>query len=1257
MRRFKYAVSVCSFFAACLFLFSCSSGLGESIDLTPPLLEITIPAHGTFVPKNFTLKGTATDNKKVQSVEIEYKYKKDGETISGKKMAILAGEKWHCDFSFDGDYEVEFEAFAYDSLKNGSDTSHQRVMLLIDSQNPEMDKMSIIRGDYVARLYPLERFTESGGFTELKDEPKNKDNFQNEQITLVVSLDDNYGIGNLSLDLYEVNPETKAETLIKKEIPIDLQEGEQENKYSPRFTIKEETLPSQILQGLHYIKPSLNVTDEAGNQAAKKEFGVFAWESEYNKPHVSFTSMQSDGQIRIQKDSPIIVTIFDDDKIKSCQYSEKLVKEDEFHDKDLVSISDYTFEKGSRDLSFEIDTKEFDLGAYYIVVKVEDESGRDDGKYFEEIPVNITNADAPIIIVDKPEENSAPALDANGNFEIKGKVIDNEENLDKIAIAWLPKGNDDIKVAEDFFKTYGFVADATSGTMKIYNLTATTTDKVSNKPTYEFSKKFNFFKDFLVSGKVHNENKVFMIATKDPTGNVVTKTFRMSKISSAPKFKIGYKNSDKVETPAENFMFTPLANRETTFTIEPYSESNLQITQFSVKGSDNGKDVFYSENSGKTCEIKFDEDEASLGKVYKYTLSATDQIGGTSNESLTIQFDQFGVLESITCDHDSQTAFVKGDTIRLQANFDFKVYVNGAPYIQLSGTNFKYKDGTEVPEENRRAAYTKGNNSNTLYFEYKVPENIECTNLKIGNIEKNGAILEGNISKDCTSGVNSKQYKIDSIAPYIKSMMPAADGVVNKVSKSAKINFTFNEPVTVESGTVIIQRTDGWYIPPVLSEDVFLKIYNEKADSAQKKTLCGTADLSSSEKYIENTLIPKGPYMQYTNGIKESGGKMVPDLTTKYVLAYDLNIGDTTGTVGKLRTVLESAGYHKAEIDYSRIKSNVNSLELEITDDDFIGGLVNGVEYKIILKNFSVRDEAYNYSTLSSNEKDFELDGTAYTFWVGPVATPVIRVNRTATNDREANPFTPATNDEQRKKGYGAAQTTFKIDCETPGATVMYGTDSKESTPITEEDILKLSKNDEQTTRIDDITSSVFAAINANNSVTISKGSSTVIAIGKKSKEIAEKIYIKAKATKNNMEDSAEGKEGAFKTVIHYYLNTTRLDWSLDRNNARTRNADIIKADDKIKTPLRIYGSQIPEGSSYTAGWPLTANGDKASDYQIAYTNGDKHFYWLSWQINDDFTLQTYATNFQDPANPNVTYGMYHYCKNKDYYTMLEYTN
>ena len=1298
MRKFKFAGSiwggVCAFLAVCFFLFSCTTGLGESIDLEAPVLEITSPRHGAYVPKAFTLEGTATDNKRVNRVEIEYKYKKNGETISDKKAATLSGEKWECDFSFDGEYEVEFEAYAYDALKNGSDNSHQRIMLLIDSQNPTTDTISIVRGDYVARLYPLERFTESGGITELKNDPKNKDNFQNEKITLVTTLDDNYSIGEVSLDLYEVNPETKEETIIKEGIPAD----SQDNKYYPNFTITEEVLPQK---GLHYISPRLNVADEAGNKVINKEGNVFAWESEYNRPHVSSVSMQSDGHIEIERYSPIIITVFDDDKLKSCNYS-NLIPEVDFRDE--YELSNYKFEDGSRDLSFEIDTKEFELGTYYIVMKVEDSSVknnniREDGIYFEAIQVKITNAAAPVIVVDAPEQNTAPAL-INGEFTIEGRVIDNEDGLDKIAIAWLPKGNDDIINAETLFKDYDFRADKDSSGIKIYKLDAIPTDKVSGKSTYAFSKTYNFFTDFIkADGSPHNENKVFMIAAKDPTGNLVTSTFRLSKISSAPKFRVGYNNGIDDKEPADNLTFTPLANRVTTFTIRPYSDSNLKITKFSVTGSDNGKTVDESNESGDDITITFGTDEANLNKVYKYILSATDRIGGNNpGETLTIQFDQFGVLQSITCEKSNGTIFTSKEDenkIRLQANFNYKVYVNGTPYIQLSGTGFRYKDGSNVPPENRRAKYTGGSNSNTLYFEYDVPAGIECTNLAIGNITvpKDGvAVLEGNIKnpnkdfKDINE-VDGKKYAIDSIAPYIKGMTPGMGGVVTKEGVATTITFQFNEPVTVESGTVIIQRTDGWYIPPVIDEEVFQKIYNEKASDNDKITLCGTANLSSNDRFYENTLIPKGPYMQYTNGIVNKNGNMVPDLTTKYVLAYQYNIGDTTNTpegktVAELRKVLEKAGYHRAEIDASsRMKQNGNNMTLEISNDDFTGDLVNGVEYKILFKNFTVRDEAYNsYSPADDSELKLNGSNDSYKFWVGPIATPIIRVNRTATNGIDDNPFDEGAVPDhpvdiaELKTGAAqftrAARTTFKIDCETPGATVKYGKETKLNEGVKESEIAGLPTGNfqyedrnsgiigqENTKKIDDISSSIFKSIAATIDETITNGTSRAIEIGTNENYISEKIYIKAQATKTGM-GSATGQEGAFKTVIHYYLNLPDIenqDWRRNVNGNATRHQQTIKDGDPIKTPLLISGSQVPEATSYTAGWPLIQSGEPRSNYQIAYTNGNGHFYWVSWQILDKFTLQTYSVDFQNPANPDVTYGMYHYCKNKAYYGLLQY--
>lgn len=1273
MKKFKFALGAWTFLAGC-FLFSCSSGLGESIDLEAPVLEITSPSHGQFVPKTFTLTGIATDNKKVNSVEIEYKYKKNGETISDKRTAILTGEKWECEFSFDGDYEVEFEAYAYDALKNGSDTSHQRIMLLIDSQDPETDKMSIVRGDYVARLYPLEEFTKNGGITEQKDDPKNKDNFQNEKITLVTTLNDNYGIGHISLDLYEVDKDTKVETLVVKDIEPD----STENKYSPRFTIKEEMLPQNIRTGLHYLRPHLTVADIAGNQTPEihQNKNVFAWESEYNTPHVSFTSLQSEPErhILLEKGAPVIVTVFDDDKLKSCHYSGSLVES-----KNSVQLSDSSeVVKGSRDLSFEIATKkskdpnaeDLDVGTYYFAIKVEDETGRTDGTYYEVIKVVITNAEAPVIIVNSPKENSAPEL-AEGKFTIEGKVIDNEANLNKIAIAWLPNGNDDISKAEKFFKSYAFDADKEYEGIKIYNLPEkgkieSTTDKdFPGKYVYEFSKKFDFFNDFIINGKAHNENKVFMIAAKDPTENLVTSTFRLSKISSAPKFKVGYTNYNEDgsqysnQEPAENFMFTPLANRKTTFTIEPFSESNLKITEFSVAPTDinnnNGKKESYSNKTGDAITIDFNTNEANLGKVYRYTLSATDQIGGASKEILTIQFDQFGSLQSITCEAADKKIFKAGETIRLQANFDYKVVVNENEGIEKPRIIFSGDDNSPLYAE-----YKGGSHSNTLYFEYPVTASIERRNLKIDGIENKEAI-EGNIPINYNkTDFANKKYSIDTIAPYLTGMTPGNGGVVEKGSKtSVTITFTFNEPVTMESGTITIKRTDGWYIPPVIEESVFLKIFNEKSNNTYKGYLCGTTDLTSNEKYIGNTLIPKGPYMQYTNGIIADGNVMVPDLTTKYVLAYDLNIDDTTSQNAiHVREALENAGYHKAEFDFSRmisVKKNneaTNEVQLVIEEEDFIGGLVNGVEYEIIFNNLRMHDDAYHYSTLKDK---LNLDGD-YKFWVGPVATPVIRVNRTATND---NKLDGSTHDPFRTDGvynekegkFCIGQTTFKIDCVTPGATVSYNTRTKSETAPSFDDKDDDAHNTITIPNIGEtefygdwgsaITNVINGTIEANNK------------IGTNDPNVSEKIYIRAKATKNDLNDSDYGKEGAFKTVLHYYFTKMgNTNWSFKNKNENetTKNAALITPSTPIKTPLRIHGAQIAEGSSYTAGWPLTQNGNNRSDYQIAFVDTKNHFYWVSWQILSDFNMQTYSTDFQNPANDKATYGMYYYYKNPGYW-------
>lgn len=544
------------------------------------------------------------------------------------------------------------------------------------------------------------------------------------------------------------------------------------------------------------------------------------------------------------------------------------------------------------------------------------------------------------------------------------------------------------------------------------------------------------------------------------------------------------------------------------------------------------------------------------------------------------------------------------------------------------------KRGQTSSEAIGNAIYSSGNGTNTLYFDYTIPDGLECSELSLPEgsdpidtsmcsslTGKFGGIYTTN--KEDGVGIFSS-LEIDTVEPYIVSYSPSENGVIEKAALDIngdedlgiKIDININEAVNIESGTIVIQRADPeggkWYIPPYLKNEVFLKLYNNinyltevSADdkSNYKKWLCGSD--SNVFKYAEGTIIPEGPYMQYTNGLDMSG---TPDTETKYVLAYDLNIADTTtdGKVANIRTVLEKLGYHKAEFDVTAAKlvNERKTLRLFVKDSDFVDCLRNGVEYFMTLTASSVRDDANNYLPGKENS-GFAVRENEYKFWVGPVATPVIRVNRTATNSSSTRP---------------SAKTKYRIDCETPGATIGYAIDSK-----TVEGTTSTTDNDVKYTKAGDIAVSTLKGLSVASLTTNNTGTTDGAAeIGDGSLDTAQKIYIKAVASKTGF-TSSKGYEGAYKTVLHYYYNNG-------------------------KSLGKVFGSQAPEGTSSVAGFPLQLNNKDDSDtYQVPYKNGDD-YYWVSWQMVTDWTLQTHSTNFQNPADPACSYGMYIYCKNKTTY-------
>ena len=1258
---------------------SCDVGLGQEVDLIAPVLTVESPSNNAFVPRNFSIEGIATDNIGCEKIRFDYKYRLNGTEYKGSKECGVFGDRFSCPFTFDKDVEVSFEITALDKNKNGSEYSSASKTYIIDSNDPKVGKVAIRRGSYTARLLPLEDFTtEYTGKTALRNNPENKDYFQNKSFVLYSTLKDSYGIGGAKIELYEGSAK-----IIEKTMPDDT-----ENKFSPEFSFTESELVAarpSLATGVHYIRPVLVARDTAGN-IVRDEKEYFAFESAYDVPHVKYNTMIGDadngGKITVGFGGSVPITVFDDDGIASIEY--KFVKASEFTTIDVVSeYYQVPVESGLRDKSFDLKAPSID-GPYKLVMKIAD-TNSPATEYLKAIDLKVTNGDAATIIIESPQENSVPSLSA-GNFTIKGYTIDNQP-VGKIAVAWLPAGNADIAKAEEFFNTYDFSADATpDGTsaikMKVYKLTSVSASDYDGKKKNTFSKTFDFFSDFVdKSGDVLNDAKVFMFACKDATDNVTIKTFRLNKFTSRPSFKVEYSyDNSEWNTSTDPLVMCKLL--KTYFKITPVTENNMPIESCTVSNSINNGSGFtqtqaFVKNQYEYVTFELTDGASGApqsGKQFNLILYAEDKLGNATTNNLTIAFEDVGELQTIEADYTNGSILTAGEILRLQANFSHRVTVdtNGEtkiPYIQLSGTDFKYKDGTAVDEKDRRAYLKSGNESNTLYFEYKIPDGIELEAKEIiipvnNSIDLNGSKVEGVFTKTGVgTAFNAKKLCLDSIAPYIVEYAPAKDGVVESTVavaggvRSVKISLTFNEPVEIESGSLVLQRTAGWYIPPVISEDVFLKLYNGDAaikDKTLRENLCGSTSNvrtdTSTDRLGNATMLPDGPYMQFTQGLDLTGTNALPDISTKYVLKYDYNIGDTTSDskVSNIRNTLETLGYHKAEFDVQTfVKSNNNkTLTLTVTDSDFIDCLKNGVEYSLSLTAESIRDSAYNYLAKSKTVggKDYAIapkDNAVepeYKFYVGPVATPVIRVNRKATNAYDDEP---------------TGKTDIKIDCETPGVTVKWGSQIKETNAeryvFSDSDFTDGNKNKimpsvlpVKHTAAAVMTVSAVKALECGTTISDIYGTAEIKdAVGDGSMDNASKTYIKAQATKDGMSASDAGYEGAFKTMLRYEEPSYyTVDWNDGGNGTRPGQNTYNEKE------FRVFGAQIPEGGSYTSGWPLTQNvREHRYQYQIAYKGTGSNYYWESWQILTQFCMQTNSTNgnFQQPANPNCGYGEYIY--------------
>ena len=802
------------------------------------------------------------------------------------------------------------------------------------------------------------------------------------------------------------------------------------------------------------------------------------------------------------------------------------------------------------------------------------------------------------------------------------------------------------------------------------------------------------------------------------------------------------------------------------------------------------KTIEYSLNGGSTWPdnqtVSFDTNEElspAEDAVYQLTARIVDFAGNVSDYPDPVTLDIRKAFPSFTLEcTDSNGYYKAGETIHFKVTFTSKVNIaaNSQAKIYLSGANTDDIVTSGAAATLTSTAVQTGVSSATFsytvkktdQFKLKVSKDLTVTDGNGGTINT-GVHLDGftdpygfaqGTRSFSTTTDFTRNITCDGVIPYITSMSSTGEKEVSveagkdengeikyeslKVYPNGNvITLTFNEPVQKGSGNIILRQVKGWAIPPVIDGDDFNTICNELSASdkeilAMRKSSTDDTELEDSESLFSAKVGPAndryhgtgqyvGPYKKTTQGLLSDYS---PNLNTKYVLDFDIDIWETTEThpigqtfikgrnsgneaadkyprtstsnyvnpetptttrsADQIRTVLETAGYHQRVLDVTSgsVRSSATGKSYTITFPKGLTGgeaLADGREWELVVEKGAFLDYTQNefgeeYTSTSATvytktkaAKDaiMKKNATAIenvtatnawrrgrtsvtsgnglvliqtsngnnSFWSDKVAEPVIRVDRysyglgfkqgTASGGTEV-----ITKDSVIPSGY----VRVRIDCETRGATIKYGVDTKSNNRTDQESTTVKPVKDYYYANTDNSACysyiSKTTGLKAKNSVTLSTpttydGSDKTIDqvpiifaggnghYNQSCKQIIVAQGVKGSGTSNDTKflDSELGIEGVFQTVVRF--------------NAPYGNSGKCAAQGAGKTDLSIRGTTGFAGEPSISPFPLR-------DSQIAspflrrcfrersqggdYATSDD-YYWVSYDILVDASFSGYS--------------------------------
>ena len=845
-------------------LFSCTIGMGQSLDLEAPQLSVTSHMSGSKVGLEVDLSGTCTDNNAVTRVSI-----KNVENDFTFEDAVVSGTSWKTHLSLSKDFEGDrtFIITAHDAVGNASTKSYAILVLSIDETGPNDEDWYLDRGNSIR--------TEVAELEELKATnlylSTNKDIPQNEKFTVYGSLYDAMSISEVNLGLYTVN----GKLLIEKTYSSDPDNadkyiGENKSIFSPAFEFTHDELKdlidddgSTLESGCHYLGLKCYLEDEHGNNFTRN-IGYMVWWPESDLPGIYQNEIDKENStLSVLIESSISLDIFDDDGLEEIYYALKadtiydeipgitlaekcnaVIENDEgIRDKLLLidaaanevggSATDLA-EKTKREDPVQIKTPSYP-STMYLIACAKDINGKWNCRI---IYTTISDASSPMLFIESPRNNEKPQMNGGTNsFTIQGYALGKNESSSLQLVYISGDATSESKKATAKKILDGeLTADPAKGQiLEDITLMPATMDEGLKKQAFE--KTFDIIDD-LSKYRGDKETSYFFMFRLQGTGSVVDQIYQLNKDIALPTITVAEPNNMQAidYTKHEDDNDVGL-----TIKFKASKESGLAIVDQKVTYIGKNETYEWSLGEGLTNDGEYfvkTFTQAELKDIHEtnpqpqFEITVKDALGYESTEQRTVVLTTLPSLEEITSENPSKT-YIKDDVITFQAKFTDAVRVRDLSSTKKPRLKIKYSESDTVE---KWAEYSTGSGTTTLQFTYKVPAGAESEGISIATLADNKIIdLNGCKIVPVAAGdgdayitkpskvLDGKTFKLDGVAPKITALELSSDIAVEnedgnfylKADNKLTVTITLSEKVFISGSPSLQMNVKGSATPLV----------------------------------------------------------------------------------------------------------------------------------------------------------------------------------------------------------------------------------------------------------------------------------------------------------------------------------------------------------------------------------------------------------------------------------------------------------